>query len=599
MASYQPPMRDYRFILEQLLDIYQQPKLQGFDEIDPELVNAILEGMADFSTGVMLPLNSVGDLQGCRLEADGVKTAEGFIDAYRQYVDNGWPTLTCDPEFGGQGLPEVVGIFATEMQTSSNMAFAMYPGLTHGAYSAIFAHGSEALKAKYLPKLVSGEWTGTMNLTESHAGTDLALLRTKAEPGTDGCYLISGEKIFISSGDHDLAENIVHLVLARLPDAPAGVKGISLFAVPKYWVKEDGSLGEANNVKASGLEHKMGIHGNSTCVMLFDGAKGELVGEPHQGLRAMFTMMNQARMGVGVQGLGVSEIAYQNALAYARERVQGRALSGTKAPEQNADPILVHGDVRRMLLSQKVFNEGARALIGQQALWLDEAERHQDAEQKARAKALAALFTPVVKGFITDRGFSACVDAQQVFGGHGYIHEWGMEQFVRDARIAMIYEGTNGVQALDLVGRKLMGDKGAALKLWAAEVEAFIEGAKPKAAQDPRFAKVLEGLGQAATDLQRATQSLMELAMKNPDNLGAASMPYMQLFGTAALAWIWARMAELALDGLADDADGFYAGKLASAGFFMDYYVSSAGGYRRQIAAASESIMAFDDSYFG
>lgn len=596
MPVYQAPLRDYQFILDELLHIYQQDALQGFDEIDTDLVDAILQGMADFTTDVMLPLNSVGDVQGCKLVDGQVVTPDGFDDAYQQFVDNGWPTLTCDPQFGGQGLPEVVGIFATEMQTATNMAFAMYPGLTHGAYAAIHAHGSEALKQKYLAKLVSGEWTGTMNLTESHAGTDLALLRTKAVPAGEGMFAISGEKIFISSGDHQLTDNIVHLVLARLPDAPAGVKGISLFAVPKKLVNSDGSLGEANSLFASGLEHKMGIHGNSTCVMVFDGALGELVGEPHQGLRAMFTMMNQARLGVGVQGLGVSEIAYQNALAYAKDRLQSRALSGVKAPEKAADPILVHGDVRRMLLSQKAFNEGARALVGQQALWLDEAQRHSDPAAAKAASQLAALFTPVVKGFITQRGFNACVDAQQVFGGHGYIHEWGMEQFVRDSRIALIYEGTNGIQALDLVGRKLLADGGAAMQLWAAQMMEFIQSTSANPKMQPYVAPLMDCAG----DLQKASEFIASKASSNPDMIGAASMAYLELFGITALAWMWARSASVALAALAQGTQevAFYQAKLTTADFYMAYWAVQGRSLRKQIEQASEILTQLDNSIF-
>ncbi len=596
MPVYQAPLRDYQFILNEILHIYQQDNLTGFDEIDPDLVEAILLGMADFTTEVMLPLNSVGDLQGCRLVDGKVITPEGFAQAYQQFVENGWPTLTCDPAFGGQGLPEVVGIFATEMQVSTNMAFAMYPGLTHGAYSAIHTHGSEALKQKYLAKLVSGEWTGTMNLTESHAGTDLALLRTKAVPVTEGDFAISGEKIFISAGDHELSENIIHLVLARLPDAPEGVKGISLFAVPKRLVNRDGSLGAVNKLHACGLEHKMGIHGNSTCVMVFDGALGELVGEPHQGLRAMFTMMNQARLGVGVQGIGVSEIAYQNALAYAKDRLQSRALSGAKAPEKTADPILVHGDVRRMLLSQKAFNEGARALVGQQALWLDEAERHSDPAKAKVAAQLAALFTPVVKGFITNRGFNACVDAQQVFGGHGYIHEWGMEQFVRDCRIAMIYEGTNGVQALDLVGRKLLSDRGAAMQKWSALVTAFIKSHSA----NPLMQPYVSGLMECVIELQKASAYLAEHAAQNPDLMGAASMAYLELFGITALAWMWARSADVALTALENGTEetAFYQAKLKTADFYMAYWAVQSRSLRKQLEQASELLTSLDDNVF-
>ncbi|MCL1058002.1 acyl-CoA dehydrogenase C-terminal domain-containing protein [Shewanella gelidimarina] len=596
MPIYQAPLRDYQFVLNELLDIYNQKDLAGFNEFDPELIEAVLQGVADFTTDIMLPLNGSGDVEGCKLVDGKVVTPKGFIDAYQQYVDNGWATLTCDPEYGGQGLPEVVGIFATEMKTATNMAFAMYPGLTHGAYSAIHVHGSDSLKRKYLDKLVSGEWTGTMNLTESHAGTDLALLRTKAIPAGEGTFAITGEKIFISSGDHDLTDNIIHLVLAKLPDAPEGVKGISLFAVPKIWVNDDGSFGEPNTLCAASLEHKMGIHGNSTCVMNFDGAIGELVGEPHQGLRAMFTMMNQARLGVGLQGLGVSEIAYQNALAYAKDRLQGRALSGVKHKELVADPILVHGDVRRMLLSQKSFNEGARALMGQQALWLDEAERHSDPLQKKKSSKLAALFTPIVKGFVTDQGFKACVDAQQVFGGHGYIHEWGMEQYVRDIRISMIYEGTNGVQALDLVGRKIMSDKGAALELWSEEVKAFIQANLGNEAMKP----LVSSLMLAAADLEKATVIIATEAAKKPDVIGAASFAYMQLLGITSLAWMWARTAEKALAGLesASEDKAFYQNKVKTAQFYMAYWAPQTRSLVKQIESASQIICEFDEADF-
>ncbi|QQX78472.1 acyl-CoA dehydrogenase C-terminal domain-containing protein [Shewanella sp. KX20019] len=596
MPIYQAPLRDYQFVLNELLDIYNQKELAGFEEFDPELIDAVLQGVADFTSDIMLPLNGSGDVEGCKLVDGKVVTPKGFIDAYQQYVDNGWATLTCDPEFGGQGLPEVVGIFATEMKTATNMAFAMYPGLTHGAYAAIHAHGSDSLKRKYLDKLVSGEWTGTMNLTESHAGTDLALLRTKATPAGNDTFAITGEKIFISSGDHDLTDNIIHLVLAKLPDAPEGVKGISLFAVPKILLNDDGGLGEPNTLYAASLEHKMGIHGNSTCVMNFDGAIGELVGEPHQGLRAMFTMMNQARLGVGIQGLGVSEIAYQNALTYAKDRIQGRALSGAKQKALAADPILVHGDVRRMLLSQKSFNEGARALMGQQALWLDEAERHSDPVRRKRSSQLAALFTPIVKGFVTDQGFKACVDAQQVFGGHGYIHEWGMEQYVRDSRISMIYEGTNGVQALDLVGRKIMSDKGAALELWSEEVKALIQSNLDNDMMKP----LVSSLMAAATDLEKATKIIATEAAKNPDVIGAASFAYMQLLGITSLAWMWTRVAEKALAGIesrqADSA--FYRNKLNTAKFYMAYWAPQTRSLLKQIGSASLVICEFEDADF-
>ncbi|MCL1123251.1 acyl-CoA dehydrogenase C-terminal domain-containing protein [Shewanella surugensis] len=596
MPVYQAPLRDYQFVLNELLNVYQQDGLKGFDEIDTDLVSAILQGMADFSTNILLPLNPVGDLEGCRLEGGQVKTPTGFKGAYEQFVENGWATLTSDSEYGGQGLPSVVGLFILEITAATNMSFGMYPGLTHGAYFAIHTHGSDELKQKYLEKLGCGEWTGTMNLTESHAGTDLALLRAKALPVGEGQYAITGEKIFISSGDHDMTDNIVHLVLARLPDAPAGVKGISLFAVPKYLINDDGSLGEANQLSATGLEHKMGLRGNSTCVMLFDGAIGELVGQPHEGLRAMFTMMNHSRLGVGIQGLGVSDIAYQNALIYAKDRIQGRALSGPKDSDKAADPILVHGDVRRMLLAQKTFNEGTRGLMGQQSLWLDTSKRHSNPGKAKEAAALAAFFTPVVKGFVTDQAFKACVDAQQVYGGHGYIHEWGMEQFVRDLRISMIYEGTNGVQALDLVGRKLLSDKGAALNLWSGMVKQLIGDNQSNTAMQP----YLSGLIHAAGDLEKATHFIAGAADKSPDMIGAASMPYLQLTGITALAWIWVRAASTALQALEAGTQEtvFYQSKLKSAQFYMDYWAVQTSSLRLQIEASSQDIVDFDEELF-
>ncbi|MCG8693835.1 MAG: acyl-CoA dehydrogenase family protein, partial [Minwuiales bacterium] len=455
MPTYEAPIEDFKFVLHELLQIERYSNLPGFEEATPDLVDAILEEGGKFMSEVVAPLNQVGDSEGCTWNDGEVTTPTGFKEAYKAYCEAGWGGLTAEPDYGGQGLPHVIGFAFNEMGSAANQSFSMYPGLSHGAYEAILAHGTEEQKQTYLPKIVEGTWTGTMNLTEPHCGTDLGLMRTKAEPQDDGSYSVTGTKIFISAGEHDMSENIIHLVLAKIPGGPEGIRGVSLFIVPKFLINDDGSLGERNAVKCGSIEHKMGIHGNSTCVMNYDGAVGYLIGEPHRGMRAMFTMMNAARLGVGIQGLSQSVVAYQNAVTYAKDRVQGRSISGAKAPEKAADPIIVHPDVRRMLMTIRAFNEGARALALWTGLNIDFAHKHPDPQARKDAEDLVALITPMIKSYLTDMGYECATMAQQVYGGHGYIKEWGMEQFVRDARSTQIYEGANGIQALDLVGRKL------------------------------------------------------------------------------------------------------------------------------------------------
>ncbi|MDE1173097.1 MAG: acyl-CoA dehydrogenase C-terminal domain-containing protein [Parvibaculaceae bacterium] len=590
MPSYQAPLRDYRFLLHELLDLGQYAALPGFADAAPDLVDAILDEAAKLTQEVLQPLNQIGDEQGCKLENGVVTTPEGFKAAYKTLVDGGWPALVVDPEYGGQGLPNTLGVLFNEMVSSSNMAFGMYPGLSHGVYSALHVHGSDELKKTYLPKIVTGEWTGTMNLTEPHCGTDLGLLRTKAVPQADGSYKITGQKIFISAGEHDLADNIIHLVLARIEGGPAGVKGISLFVAPKYLLKKDGSLGARNAVTCGALEHKMGIHGNATCVLNYDGATGWLVGEEHKGLRAMFTMMNEARLGVGLQGLSQSEVAYQNALAYAKDRIQGRSLTGIKAPDKAADPIIVHPDVRRMLLSAKAFNEGARALLVWTALHGDLANRSGDEKVREFGEDMMALLTPVIKGYFTDRGFANAVECQQVFGGHGYIDEWGMGQFVRDARIAMIYEGANGIQALDLVGRKLASNGGRGVFAFFKLIDDFIA----EAGTDETLKPFVAGLSTARKDLEAATLWFMENALTNPDNAGAGSTDYLHMFGVTALAFMWAKMAKLAAEKLAAGTQekDFYETKIATGRYFIDRMVPETALYLARVRVGSASMMA-------
>mgnify|MGYP005811891329 CR=1 FL=1 len=596
MPNYQAPLRDMHFVLYELHGGHDLAKLPGFEEMTEDLINPTLEAAAQFCQEVLHPINRSGDEEGCTFENGVVYTPKGFKEAYKQFREGGWTGLGCDPAFGGQDIPKAVRTLFQEMMCASNMSFSMYPGLSMGAYHAIHAHASDDLKQAYLPKMVEGSWTGTMCLTEPQCGTDLGLIRTKAVPADDGGYRISGTKIFISAGEHDLSDNIIHLVLARLPDAPKGVKGISLFIVPKYLVKEDGSLGPRNGVACGSIEHKMGIKASATCVMNFDEAKGFLVGEPHKGLRAMFTMMNDARLGVGIQGLALAEAAYQGAVTYARERVQGRALSGAKYPDKPADPLTVHPDVRRMLLTIRANVEGCRALGAWVARELDLAERSNDPEARQAADDFVALLTPVVKAMFTDIGSEASNLGVQVFGGHGYIREHGMEQLVRDARIAQLYEGTNGVQSLDLVGRKLPSHYGRLLRSFFHPVSAFIE-AKGK---DPKLASYVQPLAKAFARLQQATTTVLQKSLARPDEAGAASSDYLRLFGLVALAYMWARIAEIALAkaGTEADSDRFYQAKLATGLFFMERILPQTGALLSAILAGGRTMMDFPDEAF-
>ena len=596
MPTYTAPVRDMQFLLHDVLQIEKYANLPGFADASEDVVNAILEEGAKITQEVLQPLNIVGDQEGCTLKDGEVTTPTGFKDAYKQFVEGGWPSLAADPDYGGQGLPHVVNSGVMEMVSSANMAFGMYPGLSHGAYSAIHNHGSQEQKDMYLPKLVSGEWTGTMNLTEPHCGTDLGLMRTKAEPQGDGSYKITGTKIFISAGEHDLADNIIHLVLAKIPGGPDGIGGVSLFVVPKFLVNDDGSLGDRNGVSVGSIEHKMGIHGNSTCVLNYENATGWLVGEEHKGMRAMFTMMNEARLGVGLQGLSQSEVSYQNAVTYANDRLQGRSISGTKEPEKPADPIIVHPDVRRMLMNQRAFNEGARALVFWTSLKGDIATKGEGDGERDAAEDYMGLFTPVVKAYLTDLGFAHAVNAQQVYGGHGYIAEWGMEQFVRDARIAMIYEGANGIQALDLVGRKLAQNGGRALFAFFNEVDTFVAEREG----DETLAPYLQGLKQAKADLADATDWLMNNGLANPDEAGAASTDYLHLFGLVTFAYMWALMAETAQAKLTNGSAGdpFYENKLKTGRYFVDRMLPDTGALLTKIKAGADSMMALDAEAF-
>jgi alkylation response protein AidB-like acyl-CoA dehydrogenase len=588
MPIYKAPVEDALFLLNDVFHIERFANLPGFADASPDVVQAILSEVGKFCENVLTPLNRVGDKQGCRRHPDGsVTTPDGFKEAYRQVVDGGWIGLSVPPEFGGLGLPMALAQIANEFLASSNMAFAMYPGLTQGAIAALLTHGSEEQKALYLPKMVAGEWAGTMNLTEPQCGTDLGLIRTRAVPQPDGSYRITGTKIFISAGEHDLAENIVHLVLARIEGAPEGTRGLSLFVVPKVLPNPDGSLGARNGVSCGSIEEKMGIHGNATCVMNYDGAAGWLVGEENHGLPAMFVMMNEARLGVGVQGLAQSEVAYQNAAQYAKDRLQGRAISGVKATDKPADPIIVHPDVRRILMTVRAFNEGARALVLWVALKSDVAHRSGDVGERQSADDHLGLLTPVIKGVLTDTGFANAVMAQQVYGGHGYIAEWGMEQFVRDARIAMIYEGANGIQALDLVGRKLPKDGGRAAMAFFSEVQGYIK----EHAADSAMKPLVEPVGAALGHLQQATMWFMQNALAKPDNAGAGATDYMHLFGLVVLGYMWCRIAEAANRNLAGDASGRMSAKLVTARFFMERMLPETAAHLARIKSGAGSMM--------
>ncbi len=597
MPTYTAPTRDARFIINEVLDLASYNNLPGFESATPDMIETVVNEAGKFCAEVLAPLNQSGDHEGCTRHEDGsVTTPKGFKEAFEAYRESGWGTISQPEEFGGQGMPHVLGMLIEEFVGTANQAFAMYPGLTGGAVAAILAKGSDEQKEKYVHKMIANEWLGTMNLTEPHCGTDLGMIRTKAEPQADGSYAITGTKIFISAGEHDLTENIIHLVLAKTPGAPDSSKGISLFIVPKVLVNDDGSLGERNSLQCGSIEEKMGIHGNSTCVMNYDGAKGWMVGEENKGLAAMFIMMNAARLGVGIQGYAQAEVAYQNAVAYALDRRQGRALTGPAEPEAQADPIFVHADVRRMLMDAKAYTEGMRALALWGALQVDLTHKGATDEDKEKADQIISLLTPVIKGYGTDKGFDVAVNMQQVFGGHGYIEEWGMSQFVRDSRIAMIYEGTNGVQAMDLCGRKLAQNGGAAIQTFFATVDAEIAEAKKNEALAPFAEKLEKALGEQ----KAATMWFMQNAMANPDHLGAGAHHYMHIMGIVSLGLMWLRMATAAHAKLAAGTDdkAFYEAKVTTANYFADRFMPDAGALRRKIETGSDSMMSLGEDAF-
>lgn len=596
MPAYKAPLDDIRFLLQDVHDVAQLSALPGFEEATPDMIDAVLVEGAKICEEVLFPINQSGDTEGVKHEQGEVRTPSGFKEAYAQYAAGGWTGVSADPAYGGQGLPESVRFVMEEMLCSSNLSFSMYPGLSHGAVSALMSHGSDELKARFLPKLIDGTWGGTMCLTEAHAGTDLGMIRTKAVPAGDGAYQITGTKIFISAGDHDLTENIIHLVLAKLPDAPSGTKGISLFLVPKYLPKEDGTPGTKNGVACGSIEHKMGIKASATCVLNFDGATGWMVGEPHKGMRAMFVMMNGARLAVGLQGLGLAEVAYQNALAYAKDRLQGRSLTGPKNPSGPADSILVHADIRKSLLRQKALNEGMRSLAYWVGIRIDLEHRHADPAVREAAQDLVALMTPVIKAFLTDKGFDNTNLALQTLGGHGYIKEYGIEQYVRDARIAQIYEGTNAVQALDLVGRKLPMEGGRLVRRFFELVKADVDAAAQVDGLD-EFAKAL---GTSLYQLQKATMLLAEKGFANPDEAGAAATEYLHLMGYVAVGWQWLRMATVAREQLAagTGAPRFLEAKLKTARFYFGRLLPEAAALLAAIQAGSAPIMAMSEAEF-
>jgi alkylation response protein AidB-like acyl-CoA dehydrogenase len=596
MAQYQAPLRDMQFVMHELLQVESEFKqMPPYADLDADTINQVLEAGGQFASDVLFPLNAVGDREGCtfHLNDNSVTTPTGFKEAYQQYMEAGWPALGCDPAYGGQGLPTLVNQAIYEMLNSANQAWTMYPGLTHGAYECLHAHGSDEQKKLYLPKLTSGEWTGTMCLTEPHCGTDLGLLRAKADPQADGSSNITGNKIFISSGEHDIAENIIHLVLARLPNAPAGTKGISLFLVPKFLPNGDGSLGARNPIACGAIEHKMGIHGNSTCQMNLDGAKGWLIGEPNKGLNAMFVMMNAARLGVGMQSLGLTEVAYQNAVAYAKDRRQMRSLRGAKSPDQPADKIIVHPDVRKMLLTARAYAEGGRALSMWTALMLDRELSHPDADVRQEATDLVALATPICKAFITDNAWIATSHCMQVFGGHGYIAEWGMEQYVRDSRINMIYEGTNTIQSLDLLGRKVLHDAGGKLRLFGKYVTEFIDENQG----DEAMKEFIEPLADLGAKVTKLTMEMGMKAMLNPDEVGAAAVDYLRVIGHLMYAYFFARMAKVALAKQAS-GDSFYTAKLHTARFYFAKLLPETAAHIRLARAGSAVLMDVPEELF-
>ena len=569
MPTYTPPLRDMQFVMHELFDVCGQLRaLPRYADIDADTINAVLEEAGKFAAEVTFPLNVSGDTQGCTIDhkTHEVTTPDGFKEAYQQYVAGGWPALSLDPDYGGQGLPLIVNQCFFEMLNSANQAWTMYPGLTHGAYAALRSYGTDEQKQTYLHKMTSGAWTGTMCLTEPHCGTDLGLMRTKAEPQPDGSYLITGNKIFISAGEHDMAENIIHLVLARVPDAPAGIKGVSLFIVPKFRPSPDGTLGPRNGVYCAGLEHKMGINGNATAQIVLDGAYGTMVGQPNKGMNAMFVMMNAARLGVGNQSLGLTEVAYQNALAYAKERIQMRSLSGPKAKDKPADPIIVHPDVRKMLLTARAYAEGGRALACFCSVLLDQEHHHPDEKVRKESNELLSLLTPIVKAFLTDNGWIATSACLQVFGGHGYIKSWGMEQFVRDARINLIYEGTNTIQSLDLLGRKVLGNNGATLRKFGKLVAALVE----QEGVNEKMAEFINPLAYLGDQLTKLTTELGFKGFQNPDEVGAAAVDYLRVAGHLVFGYFWARMAQVALRQIAaGNTDPFYLAKLQTARFYF------------------------------
>jgi len=594
MPKYQAPLRDMKFLLNEVLEIGTYSNLPRFSDAPPDVVDAVLEGGAQFAQEVLQPINAIGDRQGCKRNPDAsVKTPDGFPAAFKKMSEDGWMAMSADQQWGGQGLPRVVSIPFLEMCSSANMAFSMYPGLTRGAAEAIQEGGSEEQKKTYLPNMMTGKWAGTMNLTEPQCGTDLGLIRTKAVPQPDGSYKITGQKIWISGGEQDLTENIIQLVLARIEGGPEGIKGISLFIVPKYLVNADGSLGARNSFQCGGLEEKMGIHGNATCVMHYEGATGYLVGEPHKGMRTMFVMMNEARLGVGLQGLAQAEVAFQNAAEFARDRVQGRSITGVKSPDKPADPIIVHPDVRRMLMDMKAFTEGARAFAYWTALQGDLEKVSPDAHVREKAEDRMALLTPVVKAFLTDRGFKCASDALQLHGGTGYTREQGIEQFVRDARIALIYEGTNGIQALDLVGRKLAANGGRAVFGFFSDLEEFASANE----SDPRMKPYVVGVQTATAELKEATMWLMQNGMSNFDNAGASSHDYLQLFGLTAFALMWAKMAKAALEH-EGSGDAFYANKLATARYFFERVLPDATSHLAKVKTGAAPVMALPADAF-